>query len=307
MGESESVEQLSWLPLPFYPLLRVVRVSFVIFFLFTSLKVLMLAPRLPLLYGERITSTLLHVDFLLELAANDLTKVRVLALSCPESGAWLNALPLSSIGLKMDDDVIRIVVGLRLGLALCHLHSCSDCSAEVNEDGIHGKFELSLLQRLPFSSSALNNIVKRSLEATKIPYHLEPSGLYRSDGKRPDGASVVPWQRGNILVWDATCSDTCASVVPWQRGNILVWDATCSDTCTASHREIAVRDPGTEAAAVKHRKRSKYCNLDATHHFVPITVETLGVLGQDVRSFFREVARHVMAVTNESQSHQSLL
>ena len=110
-----------------------------------------------MLYGERITSTLLHVDFLLELAADDLTKVRVLALSCPESGASLNALPLSSIGLRMDDDVIRIVVGLRLGLALCHLHSCSDCSAEVNEDGIHGKFELSLLQRLPSmtSSSAL--------------------------------------------------------------------------------------------------------------------------------------------------------
>ena len=63
-------------------------------------------------------------------------------------------------------------------------------------------------------------------------------------------------------------------------------------------REIAVREPGTVAAAAKHRKRSKYCNLDATHHFVPIAVETLGVLGQDVRSFFREVARHVVAVTN---------
>ena len=86
-----------------------------------------------------------------------------------------------------------------------------------------------------------------------------------------------------------------------------MWDATCSDTCTATHREIAVRKPGTEAAAVKHRKRSKYCNLDATHHFVPIAVETLGVLGQDVRSLFREVARYVTAVTNESQSHQSLL
>ena len=58
--ESESVEQLSCLPLPFWSLLRVVRVSFVRFFLFTSLKVLMLSPRLPLLFGERITPTLLH-------------------------------------------------------------------------------------------------------------------------------------------------------------------------------------------------------------------------------------------------------
>ena len=35
-------------------------ISFVRFFLFTSLKVLILAPRLILLYGERITPTLLH-------------------------------------------------------------------------------------------------------------------------------------------------------------------------------------------------------------------------------------------------------
>ena len=35
-----------------------------------------------------------------------------------------------------------------------------------------------------------------------------PSGLYPSDGRRPDGMSVVPWTRGKLLVWDATFSDT---------------------------------------------------------------------------------------------------
>ena len=217
------------------------------------------------------------IDFLLESAANDLTKVRLLAISCPESGAWLNALPQSSIGLRMDDDVICIAVGLRLGLTRCHPHACSDCGAEVNVDGIHG-----LCCRYSRGRhSALNDIVKRSLESAKIPCHLELSGLYRSDGKCPDGASVVPWQRGKILVWDATCLDTFA----------------------ASHREIAIREPGAVAAAAEHRKRSKYCDLDATHHFVPIAVETFGVLGQDARNFFREVARRVTAVTNEPQSH----
>ena len=86
-----------------------------------------------------------------------------------------------------------------------------------------------------------------------------------------------------------------------------MWDATCSDTFTTSHREIAVREPGAGAAAAKHHKPSKYCDLDATHHFVPIAVETLGVLGQDARNFFLEVVRRVTAVTNEPQSHQSLL
>ena len=96
-------------------------------------------------------------------------------------------------------------------------------------------------------------------------------------------------------------------MVPWQRGKLLVWDATCLDTFAASHRETAVREPGAVAAAAEHCKRSKYCNLDATHHFVPIAVETLGVLVQDARNLFREVSRHVTAVTYEPQSHQSLL
>ena len=221
------------------------------------------------------------VDIMLESAANDLTKVRLLAISCPESGAWLNALPLSSIGLRMDDDVIRIAIGLRLGLTLCHPHAFSDCGAEMNVDGIHD-LSCRYSRGRHFRHSAFNAIVKHSLESAKILCYLEPSGLYRSDGKRLDGASVVPWQRGEILVWDATCSDTFA----------------------ASHMGIAVREPGAVAAvaaAAEHSKRSKYCDLDATHHFVPIAV------GQDVRNFFREVARRVMDVTNEPQSHLSLL
>ena len=47
------------------------------------------------------------------------------------------------------------------------------------------------------------------VHSARIPCHLKPSGLYSSDGKRPDGASVVPWRYGKILVWDATCVDTC--------------------------------------------------------------------------------------------------
>ena len=44
----------------------------------------------------------------------------------------------------------------------------------------------------------------------KIPSHLEPSGLYRADGKRPDGITLVPWKSGRLLVWDVTCPDTFA-------------------------------------------------------------------------------------------------
>ena len=40
---------------------------------------------------------------------------------------------------------------------------------------------------------------------------LEPSGLDRGDGKRPDGMTVYPYSRGRCLIWDATCVNTFAS------------------------------------------------------------------------------------------------
>ena len=48
------------------------------------------------------------------------------------------------------------------------------------------------------------------MAAARIPSHLEPSGLFCSDGKRADGITLVPWQCGKLHVRDATCPDTYA-------------------------------------------------------------------------------------------------
>ena len=62
----------------------------------------------------------------------------LLAVACPESGAWLMAAPISALELRMDDDVIRVAAGLRFGLPLCRPHTYASCKAEVDELGIHG-------------------------------------------------------------------------------------------------------------------------------------------------------------------------
>ena len=57
-------------------------------------------------------------------------------------------------------------------------------------------------------------MVKRALTAAGIPAWLEPVGLDRGDGRRPDGVTVFPYSQGKCLVWDSTCVDTyCASTV----------------------------------------------------------------------------------------------
>ena len=113
--------------------------------------------------------------------------------------------------------------------------------------------------------AAPNDIVKQTLESIKIPCHLEPSGLFRSDDKRPDGASIVPWKGGKVLIWDATCPDTLAP----------------------SHLRLAVREAGAVADDAEFRKTQKYSNLVSSHYFVSLTVESLGVFEKEPWSFLK--------------------
>ena len=40
------------------------------------------------------------------------------------SGDWLHALPIAACGLSLDDEAIRVAVGLRLGSNLCVPRVC---------------------------------------------------------------------------------------------------------------------------------------------------------------------------------------
>ena len=75
---------------------------------------------------------------MLEGAQDCQDRARLLAASCDESGAWLNTLPLSSVGLRLADDSLRIAVGLRLGTPLCGPHQCCNRGEEVDITGRHG-------------------------------------------------------------------------------------------------------------------------------------------------------------------------
>ena len=114
-----------------------------------------------------------------------LNQARLLAVSAPHSGDWLHALPILYCGLRLDNDAIRIAVGLRLGSKLCEPHQCP-CGVNVNPDGTHG---LACRRSAGRSSRhhAINDLVWRALIRADVPSVKEPAGLLHSDGKRPDG------------------------------------------------------------------------------------------------------------------------
>ena len=141
---------------------------------------------------------------LLDNAPDARSRARLLAVAIKESGAWLHALSISAVGLRKNDDVIRIAIGLHLGVPICRPHHYQHCDAEVDELGFHG---LSCVKSAARHShhAAVNSIVQMSLASAKIPSILEPSSLFRSDGKCPDGITIDPWKLGRSLVWDFTC------------------------------------------------------------------------------------------------------
>ena len=128
--------------------------------------------------------------------------------------------------------------------------------------------------------AAMNSIIHHALTSARVPARLEPSGLLRRDGKRPDGVSVVPWRSGKLLVWDATCTDTFA----------------------LSYRSLAVHSAGAVAARVESLKEEKYIDLLHSHDFAPVAVETSGVLRPRSLSFVKELGRRLRCQTGETKS-----
>jgi len=81
----------------------------------------------------------------------------------------------------------------------------------------------------------------------------EPTGLFRTDGKRPDGLTLVPWQSGRSLCWDVTV--ICPSA---------------ENYVTGSARE------GGAAAELAASRKEEYAYIGSQYLFAPIAVETLG-------------------------------
>ena len=211
--------------------------------------------------------------------APDLTsRGRLLAVSAPFSGVWLNAVPIPSLGLKLDNESLRISVALRLGVEITMPYTCV-CGKAVQGTATHG-LDCRKSSGRHARHSAVNNIIQRALCAAGVPSHLEPSGLSRDDGKRPDGATIVPWSQGQCAVWDFTCVNTVA----------------------ASHIDSAASRAGAPSECAESKKRVKYASLSNTYQFNPVAVETMGPWGPNAAEFINEIGKRLFNVTGDPRS-----
>jgi hypothetical protein len=196
-----------------------------------------------------------------------------------ESGVWLQAIPSSSIGTMLDDQTFRIATCLRLGAPCVSPHRCH-CGEAVDTLGHHGLSCSRSAGRMP-RHAYLNDIIRRALITAGVPAVLEPNGLARDDGRRPDGMSVMPWKMGRPLVWDATCVDTLAP---------SHLTSTAGAACAA-------------AASAEASKRRKYNNLINNNYiFEPFGVETLGSWGPSARSLFKEIAKRLVDASRDQRA-----
>ncbi|KAI5715271.1 hypothetical protein M8J77_013493 [Diaphorina citri] len=78
------------------------------------------------------------------------------------------------------------------------------CGTWVEENALHGLSCERSAGRMS-RHKALNNIISRALSTVGFHPVLEPSGMSRNDGKRPDGVTLDAWCQGKKLVWDVTC------------------------------------------------------------------------------------------------------
>ena len=202
-------------------------------------------------------------------------RARLLASQAPHSGDWLHAWPITACGLRLDNEAIRVAVGLRIGANLCSPHTCS-CGALVDARGSHGLSCHRSAGRQP-RHAQLNDAVHRALIRAGIPSHKEPVGLMRDDGGRPDGCTLVSWDMGKCLAWDVTVRDTLAM----------------------SHLPETSLVAGAASERGAKLKNEKYRELSRSYLFCAIALETLGPINEEGASFLLELGRRLSASSGD--------
>lgn len=208
---------------------------------------------------------------------------RFRALQEPESGGWLHLIPSTNIGTAMSNQDFQICVGLRLGINHFSRHKCI-CGSLVDGNCTHGLSCPKAKGTFP-RHVEMNRIVHRALTSARHSSTLEPIGLSRDDGKRPDGVTLAPWSKGKRLVWDVTCVDTLA----------------------ASYLNATSKKAGSAAERACKHKHDHYTQIKSSNFlFTGLAFETLGPWCNETKLFIDTVGKMLIEESGDIRAKNFL-
>ena len=148
-----------------------------------------------------------------------------------------------------------------------------------NSRGIHSLACKRSQGRTP-RHAQLNRVIADGFKAAGIPTQSEPAHLSLSDGKRPDGITLIPYSMGKSVVWDGTVHSTLY---------------------TSNIQETA-RTAGAAARKAERQKLNKYAVFQREYHVVPLAFETHGSLGPATERFLKELSKKIVKTTGDNRA-----
>ena len=184
------------------------------------------------------------------MSANQSVVARLNAVTSSHAGNWLSTITVRNCGLDLSNEAIRVTIGLHLGLNLC-----TPTPMSVRRDRRSKsppRTGLQTISRKISKALCRQRLSVRALTKADTPCTKEPPSLIRTDGKRPDVATIIRWATGKYIA-----------------------GISGIHTCATSYLHLSSSVPGGAARHAADRKRKKYVTLPASREFVPIAVETL--------------------------------
>ena len=98
---------------------------------------------------------------------------------------------------------------------------------------------------------------------------LEPSNLLENSSRRPDGVTLVPWERGKCLAWDVNIRHSTAM----------------------SYLKSVVENNRPICDEAEEQKQRKYSDLNINYIFQPICFDTHGAVGKSTSAFLKRLSK----------------
>ena len=140
---------------------------------------------------------------------------------------------------------------------------------------------------MPFQCWSSSSTLRDQQHHKKITRHRWHSLHSRTsgDGRRPDGVTSFSLKGSKALALDATCNDSFSA----------------SNLCST------ILKTGSASSSAEDLNRRKYYQLVADYEFVPVAVETLGIIGSAGCSLLSDIGRRILRATNEPSQMSYIL